>query len=452
MAPSSRGSVCRLLLLLPCLGAGPALGRGLPRPLEDSEPHLIPSEPQTFDLFWEKLRNESSWHSGIPQAPANGPKRPADSPPGPALHGPKAVPGVQGERLLVTDDLQLARGLTSQGWTGSHDSQELPEPEAPAPHPVGTPHLTFTATSPRPQLRIATLATAPQEPGGPTGQQPARNEDPVANAKTPITQASPWDYQGSPPTLVPETGAVRRLVLGKQGGQEEGFQEAVQGPLLTQQDPAAPEVGSASPAEVASTQEPGAQLDLALARSLPLPEGLPAEPPKKAGAGDTWEVSSLGPQPEQTDLLGGQDSPAPQPIPPSASDTSDGQLRPGRYHHDGAEWGCEDRWSKAARCNSGCRFPASDQLGSWCLPPEGLGLGEHWRVREVVTVLAISAIASMNGADPISPQRVRGAMEAPGTPRSFVPDLPNSAPAANGTESPVRALQPGEAMARGEGG
>lgn len=365
MAPSPWGHVrgFLLLLLLPSLGAGPALGRGHLGPYEDLEPHWIPgantkgpigTEPQDFDFLWEKPIDESPWNSNIPQVPAEEvPERLTDSPFGPALLGPKAAQGAQ-RGLLVTDDLQVARGPSSQGWTGSPDSLEPLEQEAPVPHPVGPPHLTFITTTPKLQLRVATVPFSPGEPRDQVGQQPLRDEGVGPKAKNRVSETSSFAHQGHPHTFAPHSGTIRRQVLEEQGRGEEDFQEAAQGPLFTQQDLVAPEAGLVSPVEVASTQEPGSQPDLALARSLPPAEELPVEPPKKAGGEETWEVSFPSPSPKQVDFSDVQGSPGPNPSGPPASETPDQQPKPGGYQSESAEQGREGQCSMAAGCPSFC--------------------------------------------------------------------------------------------------
>lgn len=369
MAFSPWDCVCGLLLLsLPLsLGTGLALGQGLSRPHEDSEPHLLPgahpngpvgTEPQLFNFFWEKPSDESPWNSNVPQVPAEKvPEQFEDSPLGPALHGPKAAPGAQRDGLPVTDDLQMARGPISQGWTGPPDLQEPREQEAPVPLPVGPPHLTFNPTTPRLQLRVATVPPSPGDPRDQGGQQPFRDEGLVVQPKNRVSETSPSDHQGPPHTVVPHLGTIRKPVMEEQGEYEEDFQEAAQGPLFAQQDPATSEVGLVSPVEVASTQEPRIQPDLALARSLPPAEELPIESPKKAGDGETWAVSFPGPSPKQVDLPDVQGSPGPQPSGFPASETPDGQPKPGGYQSEGAEESWEGQCSIADGCPSFCVPP-----------------------------------------------------------------------------------------------
>lgn len=368
MASSPWGHVhgLLLLLLLLSLGAGPALGGSLPKAQEDWEPHLIPgahprgpvgTEPEAFLL--QKPRDESPWNSSVPQVRAEEvPQRIEDAPLGPALNGPQAAQGAQREGLPVIDDFQVAQGPNSQGWTGPPDSQEPLEQDAPAPHPVGSPHLTFIPTTPRLQLRVPTVPPSPRGPGGQVGQRPVRDEGLAAEAKPRVSETSPSAHQGPSHTLAPHSGTIRRPVLEEQDGGEEDFQEAAQGPIFTQQDPAASVTGSVSPVEVASTQEPGFQPDLTVTRRLPPATELPAEPPKKAKGGEIWAVSFPSPSLKQADFHDVQGSPGPQPSGPPASETPYEQHKPGGYQGEGAMQGWEEQCSMADRCPSFCVPPS----------------------------------------------------------------------------------------------
>ncbi|XP_045145780.1 proline-rich transmembrane protein 3 [Echinops telfairi] len=383
MTPQVCGLLLLLLLLLlpPPLEAGPALSR----PLETSEPHPVPgahpkgptsTKPEALDVLWEKSRNEHSWNSGIPWAPVNEvPGRPADIPLGPALHGPQAAPQAQRAGLsAVTDSLQAAPGPSSQGWTGPPDPPESPEPEARAPYAMGPPHLTFMPTTPSQQLEEVKVPPSTGEPRTQAGKPAPGDGSLMDEAKIRAPETDHLDRQGSSHTLGPQWGVVRPVLTGE-WGEGEGFQEAAGGPLSTQQDPAAPDGGSVSPLEGPSSEGPGAQSDLALARSLPPAEELPVEPPKKAGAENTRQPSFPA-SPLKA-------SPGPQPSGPPASEAPDGQPK-----------------------------------------------------REIVV---------MNGADPVSPQRVRGAVETPGTLKYPMSGPLEPGTATNRTENTVEALQPEEA-------
>ncbi|XP_006887760.1 PREDICTED: proline-rich transmembrane protein 3 [Elephantulus edwardii] len=378
-----------LLLVLPSLGAGPALDRGFPRPLEASKPHLVPAQPtgtmgtksQALNVLWENPKDENPWNFGAPQGPSKEkPKKFADTPYGPALHGPTAAQEVQREALPVPYDLQTPRGLGSQGWTGPLDPQEPLEQEALSPHPLESPHLTFLPTTPRHQPGVASVPASPEEPAGQAGQQPPR--DGALTTKTNITFAETLssNNQGPSRTLRTHSDTSRGPILPKLGEDEEDVEKAVGGPTFTQQELAAPNVDSMSSVEGTSSQGPEAQPDLGLARSLPTAEELQVELPKKVGGNQN--IGFPAPPLTETDLSDAKGSPGLQlPGPPSLE-------APDRHPE-----------------------------------PE---------------------IAAMNGADPISPQQVRGAMEVPGSSKSPIPGLSDPGMARNLTESPVGALQPDE--------
>lgn len=76
------------------------------------------------------------------------------------------------------------------------------------------------------------------------------------------------------------------------------------------------------------------------------------ELPKKAGAGEAWGVSVSSPSPKEVDLPSVRGSPGPLPSDLPASETPDGQPKPGRYQSEGAARGWEGQCSRAARCPS----------------------------------------------------------------------------------------------------
>ncbi|KAM6215175.1 proline-rich transmembrane protein 3 [Rhynchocyon petersi] len=381
--------VCGLLLLvlLPSLRAAPTLDRAFPTPLEDSKSHLIPGvQPKGT------MGTKSQAHSVLWENPRNenlwasgAPQSPFKETPERPVDAPPspALHGPKGAQEAQRE-LPAIGDLQTPHGQGSRGWTRPLDPQEPLEQEALSLHPLesphLTFIPTTPRLQLG-IDTDPGSPTEPGGQA---GRQPPGDEDL-ITEAN---------IKVLDTFPLNHQDLPRTLGPLSG---TIRGPVVTEQDHDEEDFqeaaggplftqqepaapGSVSPVARASSQGAVAQPDLVLARSLPPAEELPIEPPNKVG--DNQEISFPEPPLKQADLSDVKGSPGPQLSGTPASEAPDG--------HPHAE------------------------------------------------------IAAVNGVDPISPQRVRGAVETPGTPKSPIPGPVDSDPAVNRTESPVGSLQPDE--------